>query len=168
MHYFPVTSLDPSTPLRSAHGESFGPESNFRFSPGNHQLHGRAADVDDQDLFFMKLSFRATVMGESLISGFVWDSASLRACLRERSRKCSCACERGSPSLRFESDIGAVGLKFAGFHVIVQKTGKHFVDNLVSERRSSIGNAISTRRKKFRGIQSALARYTSGFPALSK
>src|ERR1700682_5697562 len=70
------------------------------FTPGNHQLHVGAADVDDQDLFH-GVSFRATVIGVSLIVGAVCDSASLRAWPRDRSRKWSCACDLGAPSSGF-------------------------------------------------------------------
>src|SRR5450631_1252985 len=67
------------------------------FTPGNHQFHVRAADVDDQDLFHW-VSFHAMVIGVSLVMGTVSDSASLRAWPRDRSRKWSCACDLGAPS----------------------------------------------------------------------
>ena len=38
-------------------------------------------------------------------------------------------------SFRFQSTIGSVRLQFARLDVIVQKTGKHFVDDLVAQRR---------------------------------
>ena len=53
----------------------------------DHQLHVRAADIDDEN--FLHECFLRRDIGASFTAGAFIDSASLRACLRERSRKCS-------------------------------------------------------------------------------
>src|SRR4051812_15526868 len=65
--------------------------------PGNHEFHVGAANIDNEN-FFHEASLSAMVMGVSLTTGAFWDSASLRAWPRDRSRKWSWACVRGAPS----------------------------------------------------------------------
>ena len=141
-------------------GESLMPESNLRFSlPRNHQLHVRAADVDDEDFFLHEVSFRADGDGRELdrtgLLGFrqlaglaARTFAEMELGLRDAARL-----PPASGECRMPSACSSRALMWS-----FRKRGSTSL--MISSRRvgSSIGKAISTRRMKFRGIQSALAR----------
>src|SRR5213595_2821447 len=63
--------------------------------PRNHEFYVGTADVDNEN-FFHEVSVCAIVMGVSLTTAAFWDSASLRAWPRDRSREWSWACKRGA------------------------------------------------------------------------
>ena len=98
-------SLRPSLQSGSSSrvGVMRGPELNFRFSVREIiSFTWRAADIDDEDLFLHARSFVGGVMiGDNFSAEGFCVSARFCACLRDRSRKCSCACERGWPSSVF-------------------------------------------------------------------
>ena len=110
-----------------------------------------AADIDDE--FFRLHGFVESVVLIGI--GVVRWRFDLGACWRWRdfSRNCHCACTRPVPS--GEAPVTAVRLKFARLHAIGQKFGN--ISLMTRSRKGSmIGNATSIRRRKFRGIQSAL------------